>query len=102
MTVNSTQPNVAALFDQHAERNDKRLVSGHYTVQVWNRGRWREYPNISHASARRVECLKRRFGEQVSIFQWQFPDRIVSEPFDPVKVIKELGFGHYLEENNAA
>lgn len=80
-------------FARH--RFEHRMMNGHYHIRVHNRGHWRQYCKISHASARRVNQLQRKYGTQVDYEQFVFPDRI--ECLDKEKTIRELGFGQYME-----
>ena len=94
----ASQPDVSAVFEKHAELSTRRSISGHYDIHIYNRGRWRRYPKISHPSARRVECLKRKYGTQEYFSRWDFPDRIESK-IDVTQTVKELGFWQYVEED---
>lgn len=77
-------------FERHQFDFAKRMLNGHYMVRVFNRGRWRYYDKVSHASARRVNQLQRRYGKEVDFAQYEMPEHI--ECIDVTKTIRELGY----------
>lgn len=69
------QPNLSALFERHIEKAN-RCVAGFDVVFVLNRsGEYRHY-RPTRASQARLDRVKKAFGKQVHVNQFDFADRV--------------------------